>query len=100
MLLLDLVQEHGVDQVVGHRLGQAGLRVVEDEIGIDRGHLFGDEAILQGAGAAGVLGACNGRSPAGAASGRGWPRPCPGYLPCSGGRKLKCRAWPWPLIVT
>ena len=56
MLLLHFVQEHGVDQVVGHRLGLAGLRVVEHEIGIDRGHLFGDEAVLPGAGAAGVLG--------------------------------------------
>ena len=56
VLLLHLVQEHGVDQVVGHRLGPAGLRVVEHEIGIDRGHLFGDEAVLQGAGAAGILG--------------------------------------------
>ena len=56
LLLLHLVEQHGVDEVVVDGLGLAGLWVVLHKIRIDLGHLFGDKAVLQCARPFGVFG--------------------------------------------
>ena len=91
MLLLDLVKEHGIDEVVIDGLGLAGFRIILHQIGIDLGHLFGDETVLERARPVGVFGlVIEGDGPE--LHEAVLVRPCPESLPCIGARKWWCRA--------
>ena len=46
MLLLQFIQQHRGEVLILHRVGRA-IVVVGDELGIDLGHFFRDQAVLQ-----------------------------------------------------
>src|SRR5262249_21223783 len=53
-LLLHFIEQHGVDEVVADRLWLA-VGVVDNQVGVDLGHFFGDQAVLFEAGGVDLL---------------------------------------------